>query len=157
MTATFKHTKTALVREGYDPAAIADALYFDDRERQAFVRLDTSLYDRIQSGQLPGHITMFIRNRTSTLFRRRAHVPADAAHGPRSRLRAPALSIAPQNPTIAVGQTQQFTASGGLAPTGVSAGGEYTCVRLPDGTGRCAGRNQFGQLGDGTGTNSSVS
>ncbi len=52
VTATFKHTKSALVREGYDPVAIADALYFNDRERQAFVRLDKALYDRIQKGQL---------------------------------------------------------------------------------------------------------
>ena len=52
VTATFKHTKSALVREGYDPVAIDDALYFNDRERQAFVRLDKALYDRIQNGQL---------------------------------------------------------------------------------------------------------
>ena len=52
VTATFKHTKSALVRDGYDPAATADALYFNDRERQAFVRLDKSLYDRIQAGQV---------------------------------------------------------------------------------------------------------
>jgi fatty-acyl-CoA synthase len=52
VTATFKHTKSALVREGYDPVAIDDALYFNDRERQAFVRLDKALYDRIQKGQL---------------------------------------------------------------------------------------------------------
>jgi fatty-acyl-CoA synthase len=53
-TSTFKHTTTALMRDGYDPARIADALYVDDGERQAYVRLDTSLYDRIQSGLLPG-------------------------------------------------------------------------------------------------------
>jgi len=52
VTATFKHTKSALVREGYDPAAIDDALYFDDRERQAFIPLDTALYRRIHNGQL---------------------------------------------------------------------------------------------------------
>jgi len=52
VTATFKHTKSALVREGYDPVAIADAIYFNDRDRQAFVRLDKSLYDRIQRGQI---------------------------------------------------------------------------------------------------------
>jgi fatty-acyl-CoA synthase len=51
MTATFKHTKSALVREGYDPIAIGDALYFNDRERQAFVRLDKARYDRIQAGR----------------------------------------------------------------------------------------------------------
>ena len=54
VTATFKHTKSALMREGYDPVAIGDALYFNDRERQAFVRLDKSLYDRIQSGEALG-------------------------------------------------------------------------------------------------------
>jgi fatty-acyl-CoA synthase len=52
VTATFKHTKSALAREGYDPAAITDALYFDDRERQAFIPLDTALYRRIHNGQL---------------------------------------------------------------------------------------------------------
>jgi fatty-acyl-CoA synthase len=50
VTATFKHTKNTLVREGYDPVAIGDAIYFNDRDRQAFVRLDKSLFDRIQSG-----------------------------------------------------------------------------------------------------------
>ena len=54
VTATFKHTKSALVREGYDPVATGDAIYFNDRERRAFVRLDKSLYDRIQSGQVLG-------------------------------------------------------------------------------------------------------
>ncbi len=52
VTETFKYTKGALVREGYDPAAIGDALYFDDRERGAFVPLDAGLYERIQTGQL---------------------------------------------------------------------------------------------------------
>jgi fatty-acyl-CoA synthase len=52
VTATFKHTKSALVREGYNPVATGDAIYFDDRERQAFVRLDKGLYDRIQTGRI---------------------------------------------------------------------------------------------------------
>ena len=69
-----------------------------------------------------------------------------------------AMSVTPANPTISAGQTQQFTANGATAsaPTGVSAGGEYTCVRLPDGTAHCTGRNQFGQLGDGSWADSSV-
>jgi fatty-acyl-CoA synthase len=50
VTSTFKHTKSALVRDGYDPASIDDAIYFNDRERQAFVRLDKSMYDRIRIG-----------------------------------------------------------------------------------------------------------
>jgi fatty-acyl-CoA synthase len=52
VTGTFKHTKSALVREGYDPNAIRDAMYFSDRERQTFVRLDQSLYDHIRSGRI---------------------------------------------------------------------------------------------------------
>jgi fatty-acyl-CoA synthase len=52
VTGTFKHTKSALMREGYNPAAIDDAIYFNDRERQVFVPLDQSLYERIQAGQL---------------------------------------------------------------------------------------------------------
>ena len=52
VTATFKHVKSDLVRQGYDPAATPDAIYFNDPERQAFVRLDKALYERIQTGQL---------------------------------------------------------------------------------------------------------
>jgi len=52
VTATFKHTKHALVRDGYDPATIGDALYFNDRARQAFVRLDPALFDDIQCGRI---------------------------------------------------------------------------------------------------------
>src|SRR3989449_5729082 len=51
LTATFKYPKHEFVRQGYDPAATADALYFDDPERRAFVRLDQALYHRIQTGQ----------------------------------------------------------------------------------------------------------
>jgi len=69
---------------------------------------------------------------------------------------APVMDVAPADPTIFAGQTQQFTASGALTPTAVSAGGEYTCVRLPDGTAQCVGRNQWGQLANGTFDNASV-
>ncbi len=51
-TATFKHTKSELKREGYDPAATGDAIFFDDPARQAFVRLDRTLYARIQAGMV---------------------------------------------------------------------------------------------------------
>jgi len=50
LTATFKHTKLHLEREGFDPRATDDVIYFDDPERQAFVRLDGPLYDRITTG-----------------------------------------------------------------------------------------------------------
>src|SRR6266480_163273 len=66
------------------------------------------------------------------------------------------MSVTPADPTLSAGQTLQFTASGALTPTGVTAGGEYTCVRLPDGTAQCVGRNQFGQHGNGTVNDSSV-
>lgn len=49
-TSTFKHKKGDLAREGYDPSLIADPIYFNDRDRQAFVTLDAALYNRIQSG-----------------------------------------------------------------------------------------------------------
>ena len=50
VTATFKHQKTELVREGFDPTASESAIYFDDPSQQAYVRLDRALFDRIQAG-----------------------------------------------------------------------------------------------------------
>ena len=47
LTATFKHKKNELTREGYDPAATPDAIYFDDPEQQAFVPLDAELHARL--------------------------------------------------------------------------------------------------------------
>jgi len=52
VTGTFKYTKTDLVRQGYDPAATDDALYFNDPECKAFVPLDQALYGRIQGGEI---------------------------------------------------------------------------------------------------------
>ncbi len=52
VTATFKHKKTELVREGYDPAATPDALYFDDPARHAFVPLDAALHARLVEGAI---------------------------------------------------------------------------------------------------------
>ena len=51
-TATFKHKRDSLVAAGYDPAAGEDALYVDDAERGAYVRLDDALYARIQAGDI---------------------------------------------------------------------------------------------------------
>src|SRR5205807_6078080 len=42
-----------------------------------------------------------------------------------------------------------------LEPT-ISAGGDHSCVSMTDGTLECWGRNLFGQLGNGTLTNSST-
>ena len=51
-TATFKHTKTDLQREGFDPTLTNDPIYFDDSSARTFVRMDNSLYARIRAGQL---------------------------------------------------------------------------------------------------------
>jgi len=52
VTATFKYTKSDLVREGYDPSASADPIYFNDPVREMFVRVDQVLYQRIQAGRI---------------------------------------------------------------------------------------------------------
>jgi len=52
VTATFKHQKSELVREGFNPEATADAIYFDDPTQQAYVRLDSALFDRIGAGKV---------------------------------------------------------------------------------------------------------
>jgi fatty-acyl-CoA synthase len=51
-TGTFKPMKQDLYRDGYDPATTGDVLYFYDRERAAFVKLDAALYELIRSGDL---------------------------------------------------------------------------------------------------------
>jgi len=50
-TGTFRNLKERLVREGYDPAVVGDSIYLRDRQARAFVRLDRTLFDCIQSGQ----------------------------------------------------------------------------------------------------------
>ena len=52
VTATFKHKKQELAREGFDPATISDPIYFDDPAAQAYVRLDAALYQRIDAGKI---------------------------------------------------------------------------------------------------------
>jgi fatty-acyl-CoA synthase len=53
LTGTFKYSKTDLVRQGYDPTATSDAIYFDNPESKSFVPLDRFLFDRIQARQIP--------------------------------------------------------------------------------------------------------
>jgi fatty-acyl-CoA synthase len=52
LTGTFKYTKNELVRDGFDPAASEDAIYFNHPKSDALVRLDEGLYDSIQRGQI---------------------------------------------------------------------------------------------------------
>jgi len=50
ITGTFKHRKIELVKEGFDPAAIVDPLFFLDGER-GYVKLDAELHGRIVRGE----------------------------------------------------------------------------------------------------------
>ncbi len=52
LTGTFKQKKVDLVKEGFDPAKIADALYFNDVQSGAFVRLDGDLHRRLERGEV---------------------------------------------------------------------------------------------------------
>jgi fatty-acyl-CoA synthase len=50
-TGTFKYSKVDLIHQGYDPTD-GDIIYFNDPQSQAFVRLDRSLYERLQNGRV---------------------------------------------------------------------------------------------------------
>jgi fatty-acyl-CoA synthase len=52
VTATFKQKKTDLVRQGFNPAATSDPIYFNDPQSHSFVSLDAALYRRIESGEV---------------------------------------------------------------------------------------------------------
>ncbi|HEX3437949.1 MAG TPA: long-chain-acyl-CoA synthetase [Pseudacidobacterium sp.] len=52
VTGTYKYSKTDLVRQGFNPAATPDAIYFDHPDLQAFHRLDKEMYERIQTRQI---------------------------------------------------------------------------------------------------------
>jgi fatty-acyl-CoA synthase len=51
-TATFKQTKNELKREGYDPTATSDPIYFDHPAEGVFLRLNKKLYEQIQTGKI---------------------------------------------------------------------------------------------------------
>jgi fatty-acyl-CoA synthase len=47
VTETFKPRKGDLARDGFDPTASADEIFFYDRDREAFIKVDAALHDRI--------------------------------------------------------------------------------------------------------------
>jgi alpha-tubulin suppressor-like RCC1 family protein len=87
------------------------------------------------------------------------------AHEPARAATLTAIEVTPGNPTINVGQTQPFTATGTyddgsrrpLLPgaVSVSASFQFTCAVLSDGRVQCWGANDIGQLGTGTTESSS--
>ncbi|TCK70258.1 long-chain-acyl-CoA synthetase [Acidipila rosea] len=52
VTRTFKYSKRALVAQGYAPYATNDDIYFDDLQSGRYTKLDVSLYNRIQTGDI---------------------------------------------------------------------------------------------------------
>jgi len=68
---------------------------------------------------------------------------------------AQSLTVTPANPSIAVGQTQQFTVAEVSNAANITAGDYHACALLQNGEARCWGNNTAGQLGDGTETDSS--
>jgi fatty-acyl-CoA synthase len=52
LTGSFRYRKTDLVRQGYNPSATPDALYFDDPNSQQYLQLDRETYEKIQAGAI---------------------------------------------------------------------------------------------------------
>ena len=52
VTGTFKHRKVELVKEGYEPTAVGDPLYFLDPVTSQYVSLTKELHDRINAGEI---------------------------------------------------------------------------------------------------------
>jgi fatty-acyl-CoA synthase len=52
VTVTFKHKKSSLIRESFDPSLTENAIYFNDAERGALVPMDQALYERIRGGAI---------------------------------------------------------------------------------------------------------
>lgn len=51
VSGTFKFQKTELRRDGFDPTAVQDRLFFMDSNRGRFVQLDEQLYRSILTGK----------------------------------------------------------------------------------------------------------
>jgi len=65
------------------------------------------------------------------------------------------VGISPGNATMLVGQNQQFTMTGTVRPAAITSGAWHTCILFSDRSVRCTGRNNQGQIGDGSFNNAS--
>jgi alpha-tubulin suppressor-like RCC1 family protein len=74
----------------------------------------------------------------------------------RPAAQAPTITVAPENPTIVVGHTQQFMTTGVSTPVSIAGGGYHTCILMSDQSVRCFGENNWGQLGNGSFANSAT-
>jgi fatty-acyl-CoA synthase len=52
VTGTFKYSRTELVREGFNPENVSDAIYLDHPASESYRRIDSELFEQIQSGQI---------------------------------------------------------------------------------------------------------
>src|SRR5262249_49179772 len=65
-------------------------------------------------------------------------------------LHAATITIAPANPTIIVGQTQQLTANGAIVPGQIASGLWHSCVLYSDQSVGGTGLDNRGEIGGGT-------
>ena len=52
MTSTFKQMKVDLVKDGFDPSKLNDAIYYQDATQKTFVPLDSMTCRRILTGNI---------------------------------------------------------------------------------------------------------
>ena len=51
ITSTFKHRKTDLVKEGFDPNLVSDPLYFLETDKETYIPLDDLTMRKIVAGR----------------------------------------------------------------------------------------------------------
>ncbi len=78
-----------------------------------------------------------------------------------SQTQPTSVTVTPQNPAINIGQTLQFSAQSSSTLLlgeggGIAAGSLSSCALLANGTVQCWGYNAYGQLGNGTTTDSTT-